>query len=73
METVIRVILVLVYLGVGIWWIADFYISTFGPHSLFELWHIEAKYFSLSYGWFVFFRIGIFIAFLVIGAVFRKS
>jgi hypothetical protein len=54
------------------WWVGDFLYSTFGPPSLYQLWHQEAQFFGISYGWFLTARLAL-VAVWVITGVWMKT
>jgi hypothetical protein len=71
METLRDISIGLFCLTITICWAVDLAVSTFGPHSLFELWHREAHFLLLLYPWFVTARLVLYVA-LIIGSIWMK-
>jgi hypothetical protein len=68
METLratLKLVFATVMIAIGLWWGIDLVVTTFGPSSLYELWHREARLFSLPYGWFLAIRIVLLFVFAV--------
>ena len=72
METLRDVSIWLINGAILFWWVGDFLCSTFGPPSLYQLWHQEAHFSGISYGWFLASRLAL-VAVWVITGVWMKT